>query len=153
MSAIRSIRLLAAAGLAAASAAAWAQSNAPLTGAPPSAPSVPAPAASAPSSAPSATDASAAAPAAPVVRQVEASGAGAPAPAAERDPRREQFGDITRGLLGLQAGGQRAGPGLPLQGAVATAAWKRYMKSFEHEIPQWFGERVQAASGGAGMGQ
>jgi len=87
----------------------------------------------------------------PVVRAVPApqdAAPGAPASASASPPavRKEQFGDITRGLLGMQAGGLRAGPGLPLQGAVASAAWRRYMDSFEHPIPQWFGERVQSPS-------
>ncbi|WP_262344719.1 DUF3613 domain-containing protein, partial [Bordetella pertussis] len=29
-----------------------------------------------------------------------------------------------------QADGRRAGPGLPLQGPVASAAWQRYLESF-----------------------
>ncbi|SAI72443.1 Protein of uncharacterised function (DUF3613) [Bordetella ansorpii] len=106
----------------------------------------------------------------PVVRQVQeaaAPAAAAPAaasaavaqaapsatPAAQEAPREEQFGDITRGLVGLQAAGLRAGPGQPLQGPVATAAWNRYMKSFEHPIPQWFGERVSKSGGSGGLSQ
>lgn len=74
----------------------------------------------------------------------------APAQAAQEAPRDEQFGDITRGLVGLQAAGLRSGPGLPLQGPVATAAWNRYMKSFELPIPQWFDERVSRGGGSGG---
>jgi len=67
--------------------------------------------------------------------------------------REEQFGDITRGLVGLQASGLRSGPGQPLQGAVATAAWGRYMKTFELPIPQWFSERVSGGSGSGSLSQ
>ncbi|BCY22075.1 DUF3613 domain-containing protein [Bordetella pertussis] len=57
-----------------------------------------------------------------------------------------------RGLLAAQADGRRAGPGLPLQGPVASAAWQRYLESFSQPIPQWFGERIEDNVGGSGGG-
>ncbi|WP_376849448.1 DUF3613 domain-containing protein, partial [Bordetella pertussis] len=51
-----------------------------------------------------------------------------------------------------QADGRRAGPGLPLQGPVASAAWQRYLASFSQPIPQWFGERIEDNVGGSGGG-
>ena len=61
-------------------------------------------------------------------------------------------GAVTRGLLAAQADGRRAGPGLPLQGPVASAAWQRYLESFSQPIPQWFGERIEDNVGGSGGG-
>ncbi|MDQ8031733.1 MAG: DUF3613 domain-containing protein, partial [Bordetella sp.] len=51
-----------------------------------------------------------------------------------------------------QADGRRAGPGQPLQGPVASAAWRRYIQSFEHPLPEWFGDRVGNKGGGGGGG-
>ena len=61
-------------------------------------------------------------------------------------------GAVTRALMAAQADGRRAGPGVPLQGPVASAAWKRYIKSFEQPLPQWFGTRIESNSGGSGGG-
>ncbi|OZI76973.1 DUF3613 domain-containing protein, partial [Bordetella genomosp. 6] len=72
----------------------------------------------------------------------------AAAPAADDDA----VGSVTRGLLAAQADGRRAGPGLPLQGPVASAAWQRYLESFSQPIPQWFGERIEDNVGGSGGG-
>jgi hypothetical protein len=56
---------------------------------------------------------------------------------------REDFGDVTRGLLAAQADGRRAGGALPILGPVSTAAWNRYVDSFTHPIPEWFQKRVE----------
>ncbi|MGY0699579.1 DUF3613 domain-containing protein [Bordetella bronchiseptica] len=89
----------------------------------------------------------------PVVRQVAAPAAPAAAPAAAAPaPDDGAVGAVTRGLLAAQADGRRAGPGLPLQGQVASAAWQRYLESFSQPIPQWFGERIEDNVGGSGGG-
>lgn len=150
------ISLLAAVGLLAAGGAAAQQP--PLTGtagAPPVAQTQPVtPAGQAPVARPvvrQVQEAPAPAAAAPAASPAAQAASAQPAtPAAQEPSREEQFGDITRGLVGLQAAGLRSGPGLPLQGPVATAAWSRYMKSFEHPIPQWFGERVSNGGGSGG---
>ncbi|MGY0851007.1 DUF3613 domain-containing protein, partial [Bordetella bronchiseptica] len=77
--------------------------------------------------------------------------AAAPAAAAPA-PDDGAVGAVTRGLLAAQADGRRAGPGLPLQGQVASAAWQRYLESFSQPIPQWFGERIEDNVGGSGGG-
>ncbi|MFJ0415694.1 DUF3613 domain-containing protein, partial [Bordetella bronchiseptica] len=77
--------------------------------------------------------------------------AAAPAAAAPA-PDDGAVGAVTRGLLAAQADGRRAGPGLPLQGPVASAAWQRYLESFSQPIPQWFGERIEDNVGGSGGG-
>lgn len=124
---------------------AHAQTNAPLTGGA---------AVGAPAAAPPASAEPAAAP--PVVRQVEVStppAAAAPAAApAQTAFVEENPGDVTRALMAAQADGRRAGPGLRLQGPVATAAWRRYLKSFEHPLPQWFDSSSTSGKGGSGGG-
>ncbi|MCU1002810.1 MULTISPECIES: DUF3613 domain-containing protein [Stenotrophomonas] len=57
-------------------------------------------------------------------------------PAAPRA--RLQSGEATRNLFRLQASGQQAGQRLPILGDQATLSYARYLKSFEHEIPDFF---------------
>lgn len=54
-----------------------------------------------------------------------------------------KIGDVTRFLLQAQANGDYAGPGLPMLGNEATAAYKRYMDSFKHPIPEFFQNKVK----------
>jgi hypothetical protein len=49
-----------------------------------------------------------------------------------------QIGDTTRYVLQLQADGTQAGKPLPMLGDEATAAYRRYLKSFEHPIPDFY---------------
>ncbi|GGA01856.1 DUF3613 domain-containing protein [Dyella caseinilytica] len=49
-----------------------------------------------------------------------------------------QVGDTTRYVLQLQADGTQAGKPLPMLGDEATAAYRRYLKSFEHPIPDFY---------------
>jgi hypothetical protein len=51
-------------------------------------------------------------------------------------------GDTTRYLLQLQASGAQAGKPLPMLGDEATASYRRYLKSFEHPIPEYFDTTV-----------
>jgi len=51
---------------------------------------------------------------------------------------RLQSGEATRNLFRLQASGQQAGQRLPILGDQATLSYARYLKSFEHEIPDFF---------------
>jgi len=134
-----------------------AQLRAPLT---PPAP----PAASAATPVAQATPVPAAGPATPVppppadasaaVRQVPSQPAAAPAAPAARAGADDldRPGAVTRALMAAQADGRRAGPGLPLQGPVASAAWQRYIQSFEQPLPQWFGTRIENKSGSGGGG-
>ncbi|AWH21729.1 DUF3613 domain-containing protein [Stenotrophomonas sp. ZAC14D2_NAIMI4_6] len=59
---------------------------------------------------------------------------------------RPQHGDSVRNLLQLQASGQQAGARLPILGDQATASYARYLKSFEHEIPDFFDPDVGRSS-------
>ncbi|CFB64614.1 DUF3613 domain-containing protein [Pandoraea apista] len=64
------------------------------------------------------------------------------------------LGDETEGLLALQASNLAAGPGLPMLGATASRAYKRYLDSFAYPIPQFYPTMIQSdsASGGGGGG-
>lgn len=53
------------------------------------------------------------------------------------------IGDETRALLAAQAQGAQAGNALPTLGATASASWRRYLKSFDHPLPEWFSEKVE----------
>ncbi|MFJ1302148.1 DUF3613 domain-containing protein [Pseudomonadota bacterium AL_CKDN230030165-1A_HGKHYDSX7] len=106
-------------------------------------PATPAPAAATPGAA----DTNAA------VRQVPSPEAPPAAPAARAGADDlDRPGAVTRALMAAQADGRRAGPGVPLQGPVASAAWRRYIQSFEQPLPQWFGTRINSQSNGSGGG-
>lgn len=71
------------------------------------------------------------------------------APLAQRAARPEP-GDATRHLLRLQASGAQGGRGLPVLGDQAHASYARYLKSFEHDIPEFFENTVgQSTPGGS----
>ena len=57
---------------------------------------------------------------------------------------RDEVGQATRAALALQVGGQSAGPVLPMQGEAASAAYKRYLDSFAHPIPEFFEKKVKS---------
>ena len=75
----------------------------------------------------------------------------APAPAITLPPR-AGIGETTRAVLQLQAAGTHAGPRLPILGDQAAASYQRYLKSFEHEIPEYLETSVRkdAASPNSG---
>lgn len=63
----------------------------------------------------------------------------APAPADTTHAfRANDVGDTTHYLLQLQTGGSVAGKPLPMLGDEATASYHRYLKSFEHPIPDFY---------------
>ncbi|MBP6020569.1 MAG: DUF3613 domain-containing protein [Burkholderiaceae bacterium] len=84
-------------------------------------------------------------PARPIVRAVPtpAPVVAAPSASASRPVGTERVGDVTQQLLAAQAQGVRAGIEQPMLGATATAAWNRYINSFNHPIPEWFEETVE----------
>lgn len=58
-------------------------------------------------------------------------------------PSRTEIGQTTRDLLRMQAEGAHAGPRLPILGDQAAASYQRYLKSFEHEIPEFLKTSVK----------
>jgi hypothetical protein len=72
-------------------------------------------------------------------------------PAQGDDPPPARIGDTTRQILRMQAEGSRAGRPLPILGDEASASYKRYLKSFDHDIPEFFQTTVDKnSSGGTG---
>jgi hypothetical protein len=59
-------------------------------------------------------------------------------------------GSTTRQLLRLQVSGSQAGQALPMLGDEATAAYRRYMQSFNHPIPEFFQSTVNKNGSGGG---
>lgn len=51
---------------------------------------------------------------------------------------RRAIGDTTHALLRMQADGTHAGPSRPILGVQADASYRRYLRSFEHDIPVFF---------------
>ncbi len=47
-------------------------------------------------------------------------------------------GDTTHHLLQMQARGDHAGPPRPMLGAQGSASYQRYLKSFDHPIPEFY---------------
>lgn len=82
----------------------------------------------------------------------EPSPAAAPAqarPAAPPPPAPEQVGYATQVLLRMQVEGAQAAPALPMLGDEASAAYRRYLQSFTHPIPEFFPAHVRDARDGS----
>lgn len=62
------------------------------------------------------------------------------------------IGYTTRQLLRMQASGSQAGPSLPMLGDEATAAYRRYLQSFNHPIPEFFQSTVNRNGSGGSNG-
>jgi len=65
---------------------------------------------------------------------------------------RSEIGQTTRDLLRMQAQGTLAGARLPILGDQAAASYARYLKSFEHEIPEFLKTSVKKDVGGSNDG-
>jgi hypothetical protein len=75
---------------------------------------------------------------------------GVVAPADQSEPGQRAVGDATAQLLALQRSGAAASPvERPIPGDVAARSYQRYLKSFEHPIPERFDTTV---GGGAAAG-
>jgi Protein of unknown function (DUF3613) len=62
------------------------------------------------------------------------------------------IGDATLSMLALQRSGQLAAPPQPMLGAEASAAYARYLKSFDHPIPEHLDSSVGTLGGATGGG-
>lgn len=69
-----------------------------------------------------------------------------PVPAAAADMNTD-VGSVTRQLLGMQRQGTNAGKALPIPGQEASASYQRYLKSFEHPIPEFYEAAVSKNAG------
>lgn len=75
----------------------------------------------------------------------------APMPSTEETATTTCVGDTTRMLLSMQRQGSNAGKALPIPGVEASASYRRYLKSFEHPIPEFY-ETTVSKNSGSGMG-
>jgi hypothetical protein len=75
----------------------------------------------------------------------------------EAEPEAEEFespppllmGDATQSLLAWQRSGEIASrTPRPIAGSVASRSYERYIKSFEHPIPEHLGSTVSKSKGG-----
>lgn len=63
----------------------------------------------------------------------------------------QQVGDATLNLFAWQRSGEIASPtARPIAGGVASRSYERYLKSFEHPIPERLGSSVTNAKNGGG---
>ncbi|WP_221885033.1 DUF3613 domain-containing protein [Variovorax sp. DXTD-1] len=61
------------------------------------------------------------------------------------------LGDATQSLLAWQRSGEIASrTPRPIAGSVASRSYERYIKSFEHPIPEHLGSTVSKSKGGGG---
>jgi hypothetical protein len=59
----------------------------------------------------------------------------------------EQVGDATRRLLAQQRQGLHASTvDRSIDGSVAARSHERYLKSFDHPLPEWFGSRLSESN-------
>ena len=63
-----------------------------------------------------------------------------------------EVGHSTRAWLDLQSSNTEAAPALPMLGAEAGLAYRRYMESFKSKIPDLYGSALNSGSGGGGSG-
>jgi hypothetical protein len=59
-----------------------------------------------------------------------------------------QIGDATSAWLQLQRSGAEGSEPQPMLGAEATAAYRRYLESFNSKIPPFFASSLQSQQGG-----
>jgi hypothetical protein len=63
-----------------------------------------------------------------------------------------RVGDATIAWLAIQREGRFAAPEQPMLGVEADAAYRRYLKSFDHPIPARLNSPVAEVGGGSGAG-
>jgi hypothetical protein len=61
-----------------------------------------------------------------------------------------EVGDATQAWFAMQAEGTQAGVAAPMSGVQASAAYTRYLKSFDKPIPERFGSSVKDSISGGG---
>ncbi|MFK4440722.1 hypothetical protein ABH944_000890 [Caballeronia udeis] len=63
-----------------------------------------------------------------------------------------RIGDAAHSILAIQRSGQAASPAQPMLGPEASAAYARYLKSFDHPIPEHLDSSVGTVGGAIGGG-
>ncbi|GGC29982.1 hypothetical protein GCM10011400_15790 [Paraburkholderia caffeinilytica] len=82
----------------------------------------------------------------------QTSDAAQPAEATQPLVRASEVGHSTRAWLDLQSSNAEAAPALPMLGAEAGLAYRRYMESFKSKIPDLYGSALNAGNGGGNGG-
>lgn len=98
---------------------------------------------------PASQPATSAAPAAPAY---VASSAAVPPAVEQPRPHATIIGETTQNLLQMQVDGSQAGKHLPMLGAEASASYDRYLKSFNHDIPEFYKTTVGKDSNSSNSG-
>ncbi|RDK03901.1 DUF3613 domain-containing protein [Paraburkholderia lacunae] len=75
-----------------------------------------------------------------------------PAQPAQPPMRASEVGHATRAWLELQSSNTQAAPALPMLGAEAGLAYRRYMESFKSRIPELYGSALNNGGGGGNGG-
>ena len=73
-----------------------------------------------------------------------------PVEAAQPPVRASEIGHSTRAWLDLQSSNAQGAPALPILGAEAGLAYRRYMESFKSKIPDLYGSALSTGSGSGG---
>ncbi|MBB6249364.1 DUF3613 domain-containing protein [Rhodanobacter sp. A1T4] len=76
--------------------------------------------------------------------------AAAPSPVGQHRSPGTSVGETTRNLLQMQVDGSQAGKPLPMLGVEASASYSRYLKSFNHDIPEFYKTTVGNSSNSGG---
>lgn len=63
-----------------------------------------------------------------------------------------QVSEATRQLLRMQVQGSHAGKHLPIPGQEASASYQRYLKSFDHPIPEFYDTTVSKGDSSSSVG-
>ena len=61
----------------------------------------------------------------------------------------DQIGTSTRAWLNVQCSGQAAGRDHPLSEAAAKRSYERYLNSFDHPVPEFYGREQFVPGGGS----
>ncbi|MFM0501710.1 DUF3613 domain-containing protein [Paraburkholderia caffeinilytica] len=88
--------------------------------------------------------------AAPAIAQT--SDAAQPIEATQPPVRGSEVGHSTRAWLDLQSSNTEAAPSVPMLGAEAGLAYRRYMESFKSRIPDLYGSALNSNGGGGNGG-
>ncbi|MBN3851517.1 DUF3613 domain-containing protein [Paraburkholderia sp. Ac-20342] len=72
--------------------------------------------------------------------------------AAQPKVRASEVGHSTLAWVDMQRSNEQAAPALPMLGAEAGLAYKRYLNSFNNKIPEWYGSTLGSSSGSGGSG-
>ncbi|WCM21241.1 DUF3613 domain-containing protein [Paraburkholderia bryophila] len=82
----------------------------------------------------------------------DAAQAAQPSPTMQPPVRASEVGHSTRTWLDLQGSNAQAAPALPMLGAEAGLAYRRYMESFKSKIPDLYGSMLNTTGSGGGSG-